>query len=269
MEKNKIKAQTVSVQKDDQLYTILYGLHVRSQDPSDLPEGTDGVFLETGIHDYLDSPDQTIALFKTHVQYKELITHAENHRIPLIFGDLKYRYNDLVLLLLDNVLSVVEWNIGQKLLKRGIKGKRNSLLLGTWFVMPIVTSFIRLFSSVTGKGNEMSGRLKRLSHTFHPETEILYLSLRNAIIAEKMEYITQYAGKISHFTAVLGAGHVGIEDMLLSSEKRTETLQKLKPVLRKLARKEYVYSLIVMTYSDKEWRVEKRVEVPELKQLVQ
>jgi hypothetical protein len=102
----------------------------------------------------------------------------------------------------DNFFTAAEWMAGLRLLNQlthtdNKQQKRNAAtlvtygLVGAWLLLPFASTALRLFSSITGKGMEQSARLKKLSHKVHPEAELLYLSLRNAIIAEKAYYLTQ------------------------------------------------------------------------------
>lgn len=262
---HRVKAHTVTISHDDHIFTLVYGIHVRTQDPEDIPTDTSAVFLETGVHDYLSNPQQTIEHFRKHPQYKELLTYFEEKRIPILLGDVRFRFNDILLLLVDNIIPVTEWYMGQKLLKKkGLRGGK-AFILSTWLMLPFATNVMRLISSVTGKGQEATSRLKRLSHSLHPEAEVLYLTLRNAVIAEKLIYTASFLGKNSHITAVLGAGHVGIEDMLeVSDRKRKGTLRMLQPLMRYVAKPAYISSVVLMTYTGNEWVEENRLVVPEL-----
>jgi hypothetical protein len=141
-------------------------------------------------------------------------------------------------------------------------------LAGAWLLLPVVSNMTRLVSSITGEGMEQSARLKKLSHKLHPEAELLYLSLRNAVIAEKAYYLTQTYGKNAHIAIVLGAGHVGIEDMLIKSHaERLDYLKKFQNLLHKIVLPEYLYSINRMGYNGKEWRMEKTEKVPALEAL--
>jgi pheromone shutdown protein TraB len=136
--------------------------------------------------------------------------------------------------------------------------------------LPVVSNMTRLVSSVTGEGMEQSARLKKLSHKLHPEAELLYLSLRNAVIAEKAYHLAQTYGKKAHIAIVVGAGHVGIEDMLIKSHaERMNYLRKFQNLLHKIVLPEYLYSVTGMEYDGKEWRLEKTEKVPSLEALAQ
>ena len=195
----------------------------------------------------------------------------------MLFADLKYKYNDFALILADNFFTAAEWIGGMRLINQMIRNDRPkggfvaSLtygLAGAWLLLPVVSNMTRLVSSITGEGMEQSARLKKLSHKLHPEAELLYLSLRNAVIAEKAYYLTQTYGKNAHIAIVLGAGHVGIEDMLIKSHvERLGYLKKFQNLLHKIVLPEYLYSINRMGYNGKEWRMEKTEKVPALEAL--
>jgi hypothetical protein len=255
-------------------YTILYGLHIVAQNPAEVPETIQGIILETGMHPWLKDPLKTIQHLKKHLQYKPLFDRLEKAKVPVFFADLKYKYNDLALITADNFFTAAEWMAGLRLLnqltqKRDLAAIGTYGLVGAWLLLPFASSALRLLSAITGKGLEPSARLKKLSHQVHPEAELLSLSWRNAIIAEKAYYLTQTYGNKTHIAMVLGAGHVGIEGMLLyKHSERIAYLEKFQPLLNKIVTPEYFYSVIAMGYNGKEWRIEKNEIVPELKALV-
>lgn len=261
-------------------YTILYGLHVITQNPDEVPERITGIILETGIHQWLEDPVKTIQKLKKHLQYKLLCERLEKEKIPVFFADLKYKYNDFALIVADNFFTAAWWIGGMRLIsqllrhdtkpKRGFVASLTYGLAGAWLLLPVVSNMTRLVSAITGEGMEQSARLKKLSHKLHPEAELLYLSLRNAVIAEKAYHLAQMYGKNAHIAIVLGAGHVGIEDMLIKSHaERMQYMKKFHKLLHKIALPEYLYSIIRMGYNGKKWSMEKTEKVPALEALAQ
>jgi hypothetical protein len=261
------------IETDTGTYTILYGLHIVAQNPDEVPDSINGIILETGIHQWLKDSVKTIQKLKKHLQYKLLFDRLEKEKIPVLFADLKYKYNDFALIIADNFFTAAEWIGGMRLINQMIRngGFVASLtygLAGAWLLLPVVSNMTRLMSSITGEGMEQSARLKKLSHKLHPEAELLYLSLRNAVIAEKAYYLAQTYGKNAHIAIVLGAGHVGIENMLIKSHaERMSYLKKFQNLLHKIVLPEYLYSIIRMGYNGKEWRMEKNEKVPSLEAL--
>ena len=261
-------------------YTILYGLHVVAQNPDEVPDRINGIILETGMHQWVKDPVKTIQKLKKHLQYKLLFERLEKEKISVLFADVKYKYNDFALILADNFFTAAEWIGGMRLINQMIrndnKPKRDFIasltygLAGAWLLLPVVSNLTRLLSSITGEGTEQSARLKKLSHKLHPEAELLYLSLRNAVIAEKAYYLAQTYGENAHITIVLGAGHVGIEDMLIKSHaERMNYMKKFQNLLPKIVTPEYFYSIMTMIYKGNEWRLEKIEKVPSLEALAQ
>jgi hypothetical protein len=169
-------------------YTILYGLHVVAQNPDDVPERITGIILETGIHPWLKDPVKTIQKLKNHPQYKRLFDRLEREKTPVLFADVKYKYNDFALILADNVFTAAGWIGGMRLISQLIRNDTKSQrgfvanlaygLASAWLLLPVVSNMTRLGSSITGEGTEQSAHLKKLSHKLHPEAELLYLSLR-------------------------------------------------------------------------------------------
>ena len=252
-------------------FTILYGMHIVQQNPEELPTDVDYLLLETGMHEYLKNPEHTLERLKDHVQYRALFKRAEKNNIPVVFTDLKYKYNDFALLFLDNALSAGGWFLGQKLLKKnlgknskqGVRSTSLQLLLAGWLMLPFAVNTLRLGSTMLRVGEVETNKLKRLSHKLHPEAELLYLTLRNAVIAEKAVSLAKEHGKRPHIAIVLGAGHVGIEDMLLmKGNKRLELLRRYQKILRMLARPDYLYKTLVGEKQKDLWNVSIKVNTP-------
>jgi hypothetical protein len=252
----------------DGKYTVIYGIHVMTQDPRDIPSDTTAVILETGMHSYLEDPLHSLQRLRQHVQYRELFTVLEKKKIPVVFADLKYRFPDPLLLMVDTAFSGVEWMAGMRLIKNR-KKKPLNFLIGAWLLMPFVTNVLRLVSAFIGRGQKHTGELKKISHRLHPEADLLYLTVRNAVIAEKAAYIMQEKGNNAHIVIVLGAGHVGIEDMLQkSSEKRLEQLNKFSHLIKKLVHPAYFYTYISYHNNEKGWKIAEKTEVDSLKRWI-
>ena len=261
-----------TIRRNDGKYSILYGTHIKSQPTDNLPEKVDVVVLETGTTAYLANPLRAVESLKSHIQYKTFIQHLETKRIPLIFADTKFRFNDYVLLLADNALAGIEWMHGMKLLQRK-EGKNMpkivQTMLGAWLIFPSFANMVRMASCYTGIGMRQSGALKKLSHKLHPEVDFLYLTLRNAIIAEKEIFFMKELGNNSTIATVLGAGHVGIEDMLtMDDTDRLNNLKSIMPAIRQLMLPEYFYKAIQYVYNGSTWEVDKVFTVPTLRSLV-
>jgi hypothetical protein len=176
----------------------------------------------------------------------------------------------MLLLLADNAFSAGEWIAGYRLLqKKGdTKERQRNIMLGAWLLLPFAANIARLTSAVTGVGLKQTAALKKLSHKLHPEAELLYLTFRNTVIAEKMDYLAQ-RGYFKNQTVVLGAAHVGVEDMLeKSSKQRIDMLLQFQSLLRKLVRPEYFSSIMILNYIGKTWEVDRTLVVPELETLV-
>lgn len=263
---------TTIIQRPEGEYTIHYGMHIKRQDPRELPHDVSAVMLETGTAKYLDDPLKTVSSLKAHTQYKDLISHLEKKKIPLIFADVKYKYNDYMLLLADNGLAALEWMHGMKLLKKE-EGRTlpdiSRLLLGGWLLFPSLVNVARLASAFTGIGIRQTGELKKLSHVLHPEVDFLYLTLRNAIIAEKQRVLMDMIGHKRRLATVLGAGHVGIEDMLsMHDALRLQNIKSLLPIIRQFVMPEYFYKAVQYVYNGSHWEVNQVIEVPSLKALL-
>jgi hypothetical protein len=88
----------------------------------------------------------------------------------------------------------------------------------------------------------------------------MYLTLRNAVIAEKAKSLARTHKNKPHIAIVLGAGHVGIEDMLTASdEKRLAILKRYTSVLSRFANPEYLYTTLISQKKGHSWQTNKAV----------
>jgi hypothetical protein len=126
--------------------------------------------------------------------------------------------------------------------------------LAGWLLFPSIANMLHLGSTIAGTGQSATAALKKISHKLHPEIDILYLTLRNAVIAEKLSYLAKSFAKRPHIAIVLGAGHVGIEDMLTSSSaRRLKYLSQKKYLIRKLAKADYLHKATTINFTGKTW----------------
>jgi len=258
---------------------------VRGQKKEHIPKTLDALFLETGTFSWYEKPMECIETLQKHIQYRPVFEEVEKRKIPVVFGDLKYKYNDALLILADNILPTLSWTTGMRMLSNMISGvrtdrkKRNLpwlVLYGgaaAWLLLPGVANFLHLGSSIAGVGQSKTAKLKQFSHKLHPEADLLYLSLRNAILAEKMDYFAETLrirlNRRPHVGIVLGAGHVGIEDMLTQTQERRITyLMRWRELLKKLVRNEYFYTIMELDYKGKNWEVTQIIEENRLKRLI-
>lgn len=272
----------VTIEAPEAKYTIIYGIHIRGQKVEHLPEDLDGLFLETGMFGWYDDPAACLKSLKSHVQYRPIFETLENRRIPILLGDLKYKYDDHVLLLADNASSTIQWIAGIKMFQNMFAGRKPTerkrspgewLIyagLAGWMLIPFSANMLHLASTFIGKGESQTASLKKFSHRLHPEADLLYLSLRNAVIAEKLVYFAKSFKTRPHLGIILGAGHVGVEDMLTAStEKRMIYLRNFKDLLKKLARQDYLTNLLTVIYKGNTWEDERLITIPTLQQIYQ
>lgn len=270
----------VTIKAPEATYTVIYGIHFRGQNTKTIPENLDYMFLETGGFSWYENPLQCIEDLKNHIQYNPVFRMLEERNISVIFADLKYKFNDIFLLLADNVLTAAQWAIGMRILKNLLKGinekKKHKISdyithvgVAGWLLLPFAANMLRLGSTVFGIGQNKTSAFKRFAHKAHPETDILYLNIRNAVIAEKIKYLAEKLGNHPNIGIILGAGHVGIEDMLLqNSEKRIQFLTRWKTILKNLVKEKYVYTITNVSFTGKTWGTTHSYETATLKNLL-
>ncbi len=273
----------VHIVKPEGEYSVLYSEHlIRAESEDRLPKNINGFFPEW-IGDYVEDLDGNISAIRGKKQYEQLFRELERRKVPLYFADLNFPLMTLPVVAESAILIFTETTIGLKILSRVMKkldglkrySRRDVLSRGSkaafaaWLLTPAISGFSSIGSILTKKGEANILKLARLSNKIHPEY-LLSLTLRNVIIAHKEAWLMGQVGLRSHFLTVVGAGHTGIEDEILSTtEERMEFLNKANLVLNSpLIRQKYVYTAVRLDYDGASWRATNKYEIPDLKKLV-
>lgn len=276
--------QVVHIYKPEGKYTIIYGGHGIPVAPNLLPENLDGLFLETGTtikhSNYGKDPLQSLEFFSGRTpgnqwrQYKKLFPPLEEKRIPVYFADLAFT-KGVVIVYADIFVPVGESVIGATMLTKMAQeakiSRRNLLKLGVavWLSTPFISNLARVISHATGVGEAAGAKFHKFSHKIHPEQNLLAVVLRDAIIAQKEEWLMKRRGNQPHMGTVLGAMHTEIEDQIQhSSEDRLAFLRAAKPIWKQVISPETFSKMVRFDFNGKEWQVGEIFEVPELKELI-
>jgi DNA polymerase IIIc chi subunit len=248
----------VIVETPEGIFRIAYGRHKVPQNPEDV-KGVDAIMLESGMLQYYLNQEEAIKEFPLlyeSVQYKNLIKEAAKAKQPIYLTDLDPRMENAILAFLlqtaegMGAIGLDLWLLyllGLKVITKSKKITRRDflkLLAAAYFGTELVESF-----TYPRKGNIEEGTLTRkinrslinLNEKIHPETNMVILTLRNLIMAQKLTTIAkelqQKIGKKPEIGIVVGARHIGIEDALkMSKEERMEIIKRILsiPALEKL-----------------------------------
>lgn len=223
-------------------FRIIYGKHNIEQDPKDI-EGLDGVVLE-GIGDYstIESAYKILEACYESIQYKRIVEKAEKDRQSIFFADIVEE--DVTIALQESLLNI-EPIAGvlllvslvndalkkQKMTRREFLKRSGKLLSGLFFSTHILEYPLWL----TGKDEEARSIINRfvldLNERIHPETNLIVLTLRNHLLAQKMQTIAEFTNserKKPEIGIIIGHAHIGIERSLeKKSEERTEIIKKI------------------------------------------
>lgn len=274
IETNKeLPPNVVVVETPEARFRIIYGAHTTEQDPRDLGN-SDALILESGSYNYLDeNPVSVMRQLAENEQYKKISQTAKEKERPIFLADLP---TSLVKVLLYAGLKGAEITVGiailqalyadiksqsgvsrRNFLKKMIKGGA-----GLW-LSPQAPGVAAYFMG--GQLDERTARrtisrfLTDLNEEIHPETEAAALTLRNYIMAQKMETIARELktrDRKSEVAIVLGASHTGIEKVL---EKKTEERNKIIDTLLSVlpgAKRDRVATIVRFDWDDskKDWK---------------
>ncbi len=242
--KRKLTEATVLVPTPEADYRIIYGFHNIKQNPEDLGDAHALALELAGDYFSIESAERlALYVMEQHQQYREIVKEAKNKKIPLFFVDIP-RLDDLVLIL-NSLLIVSESLVGLGIISSLIQRAPKPMTRRDFIkILPSVIIGSYLSSHIPGMASTAMnlGRIneetvKRKIHRFlttlnektHPETYIILLTLRNYIIAQKLNTIAQmlrkdFINKKPQVAIVIGASHIGIETALQESDDERKTL---------------------------------------------
>lgn len=284
------KGNVATVLKPEATYSVVYGYHgllglvYMPIDPNSIPNNSNGVFFETQYNvPWVEEPYEELGEILAFPQNAGLVEKLKRNSTPIIFADTGLKRGGIALLQ-DTVALVGETVIGIKFLEKIAKQaksegitRRNFLklgaagLAGAWLGLPTATRAGRIISGTTGQGENTTATLRKASEKVHPEVETFTTLVRNVVLAHKEEAYAKLIGKKPHLTTVIGGLHVGLEEELQHTpKKRIDFLKKLQPVLKEIVDKESFYKIIKFGFDPQQdgWKINRTIELPELKELV-
>lgn len=267
-----------TIHKPEGTYSFLYGAHVLAEDPSRLPPDIDGCILETGEMRWERQPIPAIAYFRSapiNRQFRHIIPEAERRGIPLYFVDPVWAHSRRRILADFGILGI-EAFIGKELIgSNRAREPRSDVpermqctmreILAAWCTLPSVAFIGRTISALTGIGNHVTAEALKLSHRLHPEQGAFLTTLRNIVIAEKLEWLMRQTESGRHLCTVMGAAHVDIERFVqdFTSQERMRRLSLLRPLVSGVIHTTFT-DIVECQFDGKEWQESARFTVPTL-----
>lgn len=232
-QKEALAENVVLIEKDHARYRIVYGKHNLEQ-PSNAIGMPDGIILESGFCEYetqQQAVDSLSWLDKNLAQFHGIIKKAEKEEKPIFFVDIQ---KAALVGYLQLALPLLEVSVGYKMLRslaediisdapvtrRDFLKRSAQGVVGAYFLSHIP----KMLSVFGGSPNEQS--MKRavdrfvtdLGEQMHPETWAVVLTLRNNMIAHKMETVAENFRNEKRIdpelALVCGSSHSGIDEVL-------------------------------------------------------
>lgn len=265
-----------TIKKPEGLYSIAYGAH-SLKGKEIVPAGVDGICFEWPSK-YPTTSDE-LRKAAAVVNQKPLFDYAERNNLPLLAVDCSITPVALAEQLVGPLEFIMAGYLYSKMreevAKRGMTRREFLRLMlaggaALYFALPGGSVLGRLWSTLTGVGEEQTAELSKNIQKIHPEYKVLTLGLRDVVAAQKMQFLLQNEN-YGHLLAPRGAEHVGIETAILSREiDRMDFLERLKPVLPKvLPDLETFYQIYEYRVSNQgRWEIARQIEEPKLRQLI-
>ena len=260
-------------------YTVVYGLHVLSTNPLHVPQ-TDGLFLELVTLSAFDPVSRALYFvralyfYKKSIQYAKIIEKAEQQQIPIYFPDVGLWSQPIKIKSLETPVRSLEYGMGTYTALMTPTIFHYSPILGSasalfsaWVLSRPLMQITGLIAHFTGIGQKVTIPLQKYVHNMHPEFGLLILRIRNKVIAYKKQWLLKQTGA-SHYTTIIGGGHVQIEDDLQSSlDEKYTFLEKHKQLINDVVIPKTLYCIPELKFS-REWELSRVYEIPELKELI-
>jgi hypothetical protein len=272
----------VTITKQEGKYGILYGAEITgTRITPQLLGDVDGICLETrGLGLPYPRGAELEQRYGLGVNQKALLGCARALNIPIFALDCSLRpevYFAEFLALgveLSAGAALFQKAIEKAKIRKGRMSRREFLITaglagaGAYLYSPMASKLSRAVSSISGVGEGETAGLSKFIQRIHPEYMVFILSLRNTVIAQKMQFLLQ-ATDHSHLLQTFAAEHVGIEDAILTSEReRIHFLAKLKPILPKAVSPETFYQAVRYKAEAGRWKVDRTFEEPNLKEMI-
>ena len=259
------EGNVTTITKPEGKYTVIYGHHEIQQNPKQIPNNTNAIFLELVNPHMYSSPEVLIERCKTHKQYSHMMSKLEDKKIALYFPDISIRYVNKTIRKLNFayplefadsycVLRLLDNDIFRLLKKQG-----NSKLL------------CKEKKELTSKLASFGDIYLDIAYKIEPKTTAFFFTLRNLLISHKMDWFAKNFNV--NTTLLIGAFHRGIENCLqYDSEQRINKIEKMNTLITGEINSgnlvpDSVYKLIRFDYDGNEWKSE-IYEIPELKELI-
>lgn len=274
-------------------YIIMYGTHTVAQNPRQLPDKLDGVFLETGEVNYIIQPLETIQklkdgslisplAFRSVVQYTELFKSLEEKQTPIYFADLHFTdFNSMNLTQGGLVATtIIEGGAAAYIINNLYRNPRISRrtilksLIGLWGATEITALFpttplLKVFSQA------VHPEVTTLTNLYKDQYEFLVGTLREVSVAHKLGWLMQTLGGNPELGVVIGRGHrdtegkIGLEGRITQPpQERFEYLKSVKGELQLSVQPESFYRVVECRFNGRDWQVTNTLEMSELKSLL-
>lgn len=274
-------------------YTIMYGTHTVVQNPNQLPDKLDGIFLETGENKYIEEPLETIQKLKegsvisllsyrSVVQYTDFLKSLEKRRVPIYFADLHFTDFNSMNLAQGGLVAATLTEGGAAAyiindLYRSPRVSRRTILkslVALWGAAEI-TALFPIIPPLAAPSQAVHPEVTTLIQLYKEQYEFLVNILREVSIAHKLGWLMQTLGGNPDLGVVIGRGHRDTEGKIRlegritqPSQERFEYLKSVKGELPLSVQPESFYRVIECRFNGWDWQVANTLEISELKSLV-
>jgi hypothetical protein len=274
------KGNIARIETREALYVIAYGQHNKAQDYRDIPDNTRIVFLENSTGDW-SREYNGYDHFRTDEQYGGLVQSLEQRNISICFSDVNIkRINipkirplppDFITLMAETALgsgliySAVKRNSeNTRSSRRKFLSKTSKAIAGTYLLSPMISGLGRGATYQNGLG-EHSVEARKFINDIHPEIDIIVGSFREAVMGFKEQWLAESIGNKPVIATVIGAIHVGLEEVLQSTQQdKLNLLKKFKSVLDLIVSVPETFYTVRINNADGTFET---LVIPELKEL--
>jgi len=264
------------INKPEGKYTIIYDAH-DDKARYEVPGEFDGVFLESGVINYVDPVEAEAYLNREDGDWQKILLKAQNKGAPVYFDDLTLTVGSVIT---PVVGAAVEALVGVGVTLKSLMDVKMSrrqfvkglgLLAGLWFLSPVIGTLATYIPRDIEQVKAAEAGMMRVNEAVHPEVFKYLLTFRHMVAGYKQEWLMREIGGKPHMVSVWGRAHIGYErviEMTLAEKKHHIERQIDLARERQVMMLESVYKIAECRFSNGKWQVEEMIDVPELKDLV-
>lgn len=264
----------VKINKPEAEYTLIYGRHDQTQNPQQLPNPLDGLYLENIIN--FDNANLATQKLRADKQYGEIIKELERRgTVPIYLPEIETTKLGTAISIGSLLILGTEAGLSLTATQRFLRSKATRRHFLKTSALGITTgwlqsSFLPLVSFPLEAVSPLGKTISFVTEKLHPEYSWFTLQFRNRAAAYKMQWLAEKEGDSPKLASIYGSMHRGLEEEIQSSlGQKIDSLGATKKLWINLIKPSSFKTLPKYEFDGDLWRQTALYEIPELAKLVE